>query len=122
MENTITKENAGNIKAKIIVEGANGPTTPKADKILTEKGVKVVPDILANTGGVTVSYFEWVQNLHREHWAREEVLRKLEGMMVRAFYNVKNLSEKNGINMREAALMLGVGRVAEAMKTLGLWP
>ncbi|PDM26996.1 hypothetical protein CP083_01025 [Candidatus Bathyarchaeota archaeon B24-2] len=122
IENTITKENAGNIKARIIVEGANGPTTPQADKILIEKGVKVVPDILANTGGVTVSYFEWVQNLHREHWTREEVLRKLETMMVRAFYNVKNLAEKNEVTMREAALMLGVGRVAEALKTLGLWP
>ncbi|RLG98362.1 glutamate dehydrogenase [Candidatus Bathyarchaeota archaeon] len=122
IENTITKENAGNIKARIIVEGANGPTTPQADKILIEKGVKVVPDILANTGGVTVSYFEWVQNLHREHWTREEVLRKLESMMVRAFYNVKNLAEKNEVTMREAALMLGVGRVAEALKTLGLWP
>ena len=122
IENTITKENAGNIKARIIVEGANGPTTPQADKIFMEKGVKVVPDILANTGGVTVSYFEWVQNLHREHWTREEVLRKLETMMVRAFYNVKNLAEKNEVTMREAALMLGVGRVAEALKTLGLWP
>ena len=122
IENTITKENAGNIKARIIVEGANGPTTPQADKILMEKGVKIVPDILANTGGVTVSYFEWVQNLHREHWTREEVLRKLETMMVRAFYNVKNLAEKNEVTMREAALMLGVGRVAEALKTLGLWP
>ncbi|MCD6504481.1 Glu/Leu/Phe/Val dehydrogenase [Candidatus Bathyarchaeota archaeon] len=122
IENTITKENAGNIKARMIVEGANGPTTPQADKIFMEKGVKVVPDILANTGGVTVSYFEWVQNLHREHWTREEVLRKLETMMVRAFYNVKNLAEKNEVTMREAALMLGVGRVAEALKTLGLWP
>ncbi|MEM2875903.1 MAG: Glu/Leu/Phe/Val dehydrogenase [Candidatus Bathyarchaeia archaeon] len=122
MENTITEENAGKIRAKIIVEGANGPTTPKADRILAEKGIKVIPDILANTGGVTVSYFEWVQNLHREHWAREEVLNKLENIIVRAFYSVRDLSEKNEVNMREAALMLGVGRVAEAIKTLGLWP
>ena len=122
MENTITEENANDINARIIVEGANGPTTPKADKILQEKGVKVVPDILANIGGVTVSYFEWVQNLHREHWTREEVLRKLENMMVRAYYEVKKTSDENGVSMREAALMVGVGRVAKALRTLGLWP
>lgn len=122
MENAITKENADGINAEIIVEGANGPTTTKADEVLKEKGVYVIPDILANIGGVTVSYFEWVQNLHREHWTRDEVLSELESMMVRAFHNVKKVAEENRVSMREAALMAGIGRVAEALQTLGLWP
>ncbi|MEM2105697.1 MAG: Glu/Leu/Phe/Val dehydrogenase [Candidatus Bathyarchaeia archaeon] len=122
LENQITKDNANKIRAKIIVEGANGPTTPEADKILREKGVFLVPDILANAGGVTASYFEWVQNLTREHWTLEEVNRKLENVIVKAFNDVYNLMEKEKESMRTAALMLGVGRVSEAIKTLGLWP
>jgi glutamate dehydrogenase/leucine dehydrogenase len=122
LENQITEENAERVKAKIIVEGANGPTTPEADQILHEKGLFLVPDILANSGGVTVSYYEWVQNLTREHWTLEEVNRKLENKMVRAFNDVYKIAEKDELDMRTAALILGVGRVSEAIKTLGLWP
>ena len=122
LENQITKANSDNIKAKIVVEGANGPTTPEADKVLHEKGTVLVPDILANSGGVTASYFEWVQNLTREHWTLEEVNRKLENKMVKAFNDVYKISKQEESDMRTAALMLSVGRVSEAIKTLGLWP
>ena len=122
LENQITKSNADKVKARIIAEGANGPTTPEADKILYEKGVCLIPDILANSGGVTVSYFEWVQNLTREHWTLDEVNIKLETKITQAFADVYKLSGKEESDMRTAALMLGVGRVSHALKTLGLWP
>lgn len=122
LENQLTRSNAGDVSAKIVVEGANGPTTPEADKIMDERGLLLVPDILANAGGVTVSYYEWVQNLNREHWTGEEVNQKLEEKMVKAFHDVLNLSKERDIQMRTAALMLGVGRVAEALQLLGLWP
>jgi glutamate dehydrogenase/leucine dehydrogenase len=121
-ENQLTKANAGKIKARIVAEGANGPTTPEADRILREKGVTLIPDILCNSGGVTVSYFEWVQNLTREHWTLDEVNEKLEKKMTKAFADVYKLAGKEESDMRTAALMLGVGRVAHALKTLGLWP
>ncbi len=122
LENQITKTNVDKIRAKIVSEGANGPTTPEADKALFEKGVVLIPDILANAGGVTTSYYEWVQNLEREHWPVEEVDQKLEAKMVKAFNDVYKLARKEKCEMRTAALMLGVGRVADAIKTLGLWP
>ena len=122
LENQITKTNVDKIETKIVAEGANGPTTPEADRALHEKGIVLIPDILANSGGVATSYFEWVQNLTREHWTLEDVCKKLENKMVKAFYDVHKLAKKEDSDLRTAALMLGVGRVAEAIKTLGLWP
>lgn len=122
LENQIKKTNADKVKAKIVVEGANGPTTPEADRALHEKGIVLIPDILANSGGVATSYFEWVQNLTREHWTLEDVNRKLEGKMIKAFNDVHKTAREEESDMRTGALMLGVGRVAEAIKTLGLWP
>ena len=112
LENVITKENAGNIKAKAVVELANGPTTPEADEILKEKGIVVVPDVLANAGGVTVSYFEWDQNVKGEHWSEEDVLIKLEKIMVDSFNEVWDTKEKYTIDMRTAAFVKAIERVA----------
>ncbi|MFW9832587.1 MAG: Glu/Leu/Phe/Val dehydrogenase [Candidatus Thorarchaeota archaeon] len=122
LENEITAKNADKIKAKIIVEGANGPTTPAADEILSKKGVFLVPDVLANAGGVTVSYYEWLQNLTRESWTEEEVNGKLEKRIVTAFNEVHNISEKEEVHMRTAAYILAVGRIAAAHELRGLYP
>lgn len=122
IENQINKENASRIKAKIISEGANGPTTPEADEVLNDKGIFIVPDILANAGGVTVSYFEWVQNLQELIWSEEEVLDRLTRIMQRSFREVLEISQSRKIPMRTAALVLGIGRVAEAMRLRGIYP
>ena len=122
IEGQITEKNADKVKAKIIVEGANGPTTPEADKILKDKKVFLVPDILANAGGVTVSYFEWVQDIQYYFWSEEDIQKKLKDVMVGTFNRVLALANKKGVDMRTAALMLGIGRVAEAKKMRGLYP
>jgi len=121
LENQITEENAPRIKPRIIAEAANGPTTPDADPILHENGVFLIPDILANAGGVTVSYFEWVQDLANYFWTEEEVNQKLETIMRRSFRDVSALAEKHHTHNRTAAYMLGVGRVAEATRLRGLY-
>jgi glutamate dehydrogenase (NAD(P)+) len=122
IENQITEKNAPRIKAKIITEGANGPTTPEADEILNDQGVFIVPDILANAGGVTVSYFEWVQNLQELIWSEEEVLDRLTRIMQKGFKEVFEISLSKKIPMRSAALVLGIGRVAEASRLRGIYP
>jgi glutamate dehydrogenase (NAD(P)+) len=122
LENKINHKNALKIKAKIIVEGANGPTTPEADEILYDHGIFMVPDILANAGGVTVSYFEWVQNLQELLWSEEEISERLTRILRRSFAEVLNISQREKVDMRTAALMLGIGRVAEAQKLRGIYP
>jgi len=122
IESQITERNASRLKAKIIVEGANGPTTPEADEILNDKGIFLVPDILANAGGVTVSYFEWVQNLQELIWSEDEVLERLTRIMQRGFKEVLEISLSKKIPMRTAALVLGIGRVAEATRLRGIYP
>lgn len=120
LENQITDKNASNIKARVVVEAANGPTTPEADKILEQKGILLVPDILANAGGVTVSYFEWVQNNMGYYWSVEEVNEKLGNIMSQAFHSVYDLyKSRKDVSMRVAAYMMAVKRVAEAMEVRG---
>jgi len=119
LENVITKDNAGKIKAKVIIELANGPTTPEADAILFQNKVHVIPDFLANAGGVTVSYFEMVQNIARYSWTLDEVYTRLDERMTVAYQAVLAASKKYNINMRQAAYTVAVARVVEAMKTRG---
>jgi len=122
LENSITPEVAMGLKADMVVECANGPTTPEADKVIDRNGILLVPDVLANSGGVIVSYLEWVQNLDRISWTEEEVNSKLGDKIIGAFKEVHDTSLKNGTSMRTAALMVGVSRVADAIRTLGIWP
>ena len=122
LENTILPDIAKGIKAKIIAECANGPTTPEADKILAKNGVFMCPDILANAGGVVVSYLEWVQNLERISWTEQEVNSMLERKMIGAFKDVHEASMKYNVDMRTGAMIVAVGRVADAVKTLGVFP
>ena len=122
IEGVITVKNADKVRAKLIVEAANGPITFEADKILSDHGIVVVPDILANSGGVSVSYFEWVQDIQAYFWDEEEVNDRLRLIMERAFAEVHSLSREKGLSMRQAAHWIGVGRVAEAHLTRGLFP
>lgn len=115
LENVLTKENAEKVKAKFILEMANGPTTPEADEIFAKNNVVVVPDILANSGGVCVSYFEWYQNMHNEQWSKEDVLQKLDEHMVKAFASVKKVQEQYNCTMRTAAYIVAALRLAEKM-------
>lgn len=118
----ITGENVGRLKCRILAEGANGPTTLEADEILRQKQVFVIPDILANAGGVIVSYFEWVQDLQNLFWSETEVIRGLKRILTKAFHEVLDLSQKEKTDMRLAALMIGIRRVASAMHWRGLYP
>jgi glutamate dehydrogenase (NAD(P)+) len=122
LEQVVTADNADKVRARIVAEGANGPVTPEADQILDERGVLVLPDVLANAGGVVVSYFEWVQGLQEYFWKESEVNAKLNDIVTRAFAETWREHEERDISMRQAAYAIAVGRVAEATITRGLYP
>ncbi len=122
LENQITARNADHVRARIVAEAANGPTTPEADEILYRKGIFVIPDILANAGGVTVSYFEWVQDLNRDQWSEAVVNAKLKEIMDRSFAEVLTMAKREEVDMRTAAYLLAVQRVADATALRGLYP
>ena len=122
LENQLTRHTAQTVRARMVAEGANGPTTPEADEIFLAKNVQVLPDILSNAGGVVVSYFEWVQSLQQLFWEEDDVTKRLERIMVRSFMDVYNYAMRLDLDLRTAALCLGIGRVAEASATRGLYP
>jgi glutamate dehydrogenase (NAD(P)+) len=122
LERQITADNAREIQCRILAEGANGPTTPEADEILRERGIFVIPDVLCNAGGVTVSYFEWVQDLQNYFWTETQINRRLRQVLIRAFREVYAVVGRTQVDMRTAALMLGVGKVAQGERVRGLFP
>ncbi|MGI0101371.1 MAG: Glu/Leu/Phe/Val family dehydrogenase [Nitrosotalea sp.] len=122
LENQITPQIAKNVDCKVVAEAANGPTTPEADEILFKNKITVIPDILANSGGVCISYLEWVQNLQRYYWSFDEVAGKMEHHIVKGFHDTLALSKKHNVDMRKASMVLAVGRVLEAYDARGLWP
>ena len=122
MENQITARNAGRIQARLIVEGANGPTTPDADTILERRGITVVPDILANAGGVTVSYFEWVQDLQSLFWEEDEINVRLKKILQKAFGQMCDQADQHHVSLRLGAYLVAVKRVADATAVRGIYP
>jgi glutamate dehydrogenase (NAD(P)+) len=122
LENQVTSENAGRIQARLILEAANGPLTPDADILLEQRGITVVPDVLANAGGVTVSYFEWVQDLQSFFWDEDEINARLEKVMHRAFTEVWDTSKQHGVSLHQGAYSLAIQRVAEATTDRGIYP
>lgn len=119
--NVITAENADRIRADTVVEGANGPITSNRGKILNDRGIPVIPDIIANAGGVTISYFEWLQNINRQKWSREQVDEELEAAMLTAWGDVETVVKKD-LSWRDAAYVVALRRIGEAKETRGLWP
>jgi glutamate dehydrogenase (NAD(P)+) len=122
LEEQLTAENAPRIDTKLVAEGANGPTTIEADAILVDRGILVLPDVLTNAGGVTVSYFEWVQDLGRLFWTRDEIRARLADKLADAFDRVWALADEKGISLRQAALVAGINEVAAALKARGIYP
>jgi glutamate dehydrogenase (NAD(P)+) len=122
LEEQLTAENAPRIDTKLVVEGANGPTTIEADAILVDRGILILPDVLTNAGGVTVSYFEWVQDLGRLFWTRDEIRARLADKLADAFDRVWALTDEKGISLRQAALVAGINEVAAALKARGIYP
>jgi glutamate dehydrogenase (NAD(P)+) len=122
LERVITQQNAGRLKCRVLAEGANGPTTPEADAILADSDVFVIPDVLCNAGGVTVSYFEWVQDIQQFLWSEAMVNQKLEELMLKAFHQVRDLALARGFSRRTAALSLGIHKVAKEKDRRGLFP
>ena len=122
LENQVTGENAGRVRARLIAEGANGPTSPDADAILAERGIPVLPDVLTNAGGVTVSYFEWVQDLGRLFWDRDEIRARLAEKLGDAFDRVWTLAQEKELPLRNAALIAAIREVAGALEARGIFP
>jgi glutamate dehydrogenase (NAD(P)+) len=122
LEGLVNRNNVDNLKTKIIAEAANNPTTPGANEVLREKDIFLLPDILVNAGGVVVSYFEWVQDLQGFFWDEAEIVRRLKSIMTKAFKEVLAVSKEKGTDMRTSAMIVGVGRVAEAITVRGLYP
>ena len=122
LEGQISRANADRIQASLVAEGANGPTTPEGDAILYDRGVQVIPDVLANAGGVTVSYFEWVQDLQNHFWGEKEIVQNLERVLTTAYGQVAALAAAENVDMRMAANILAVQRVAEAITVRGIYP
>src|SRR5262249_32636815 len=121
-ERVITGANAGKLRCRVLAEGANGPTTPEADKVLRDSDIFIIPDVLCNAGGVTVSYFEWVQDIQQFLWSEHQVNEKLKELMLKAYCQVRTRSRELGVSMRTAALSLGVEKVAKEKHRRGLYP
>ena len=122
LERVINASNAARLRCRILAEGANGPTTPEADAILADSDIFIIPDVLCNAGGVTVSYFEWVQDIQQLMWSEEQVSHKLQELMLRAFYQVRQVARKRNLHNRTAALSLGVEKIAREKMRRGLYP